>query len=890
MRSRSALGVLAGAAFAIGFTTFADAQYVEVPTFLAGTPTFAPYLQEIDVAVGTDGNVAIVWGEFGAHPGLASRVVARSFSPSGVALGPPNRVDTSGGAFWPELVADDTGGYVVGWKYTPDGIGGWLYSRRLDAQARGVASEVRVDKPNFGPVVEHDLTYLPSGPVYLWVQNGFWSRRYNEVSQPLESAAQIGNNFPGFHAATAALPDGGFVVVWADTWQAQYSWARTYFADGQPRGAAFAIDAIGLVDRVAAGPNGDIVAVGGQTGDVWMRRFRANGTFVGARQVVRALPADTYAEADAAFDSRGNVLVVWSEFTLGSGLLQAPRMRAYDAARVALGPDVALSDVPAGAVRTARLHDDCFVNAFYSQSRAYGNVVCLCSSSSSGCGDGTLDGQCELCDDGNTTSGDGCDSNCTPSGCGNGIVGGDETCDDGNRADGDGCDANCTITRCGNGVVTQNEQCDDGNPTDGDGCESNCTITGCGNKILTAGEECDDGNHADGDGCDSNCTRTRCGNKITAPPETCDDGNSENGDGCDANCTTTGCGNEILTAGEECDDGNRASADRCDAQCLTESCGNERIEGNEQCDDGNTTAGDGCEGDCTLPDVHDSVLFALDPLDIALDRGTETTTRELILQVQNADVLPKRESPGHVMRLTGSDGDCPPGTLSAMPDFESGMGGVQDTVQVDGGLPATAHARITVSRKTFAPFDRRVPERCTLWFAVAGVPEGLYDPTPDNNVVALELNVYDSDAAIGQGEDEIFVQSLRPTTVKIPSGQTSVVEQVKPTVRRAGKKELEDAGLDVIVTAGDGDCPKGTIGVADFDRRAAGTQNRMLLRRGKRARGVIALVVRSDLFTSTTDESPRRCTAVLTISGERDIDPSNNTTRLVIDVLDRNDY
>jgi len=301
-------------------------------------------------------------------------------------------------------------------------------------------------------------------------------------------------------------------------------------------------------------------------------------------------------------------------------------------------------------------------------------------------------------------------------------------------------------------------------------------------------------------------------------------------------------------------------------------------------------SGDGCEADCTLPEIHDSVLFSIKPIHIRLPSGPEPTTRNLVLQVQNADVLPERETPGHVMRLSGSDGDCPAGTLSRMPDFEAGIGGVQDTKQVDGGLPATALADLTVSRATFAPVDRRVPVRCTLWFTVTAVPENLYDPTPDNNVVAVELNVYDKDARILQTEDEVFIQSLAPELVKIPRGQTERVERVKPTILRAGKRTLEDAGMDVVVTAGDGDCPKGTIGIADFDRRTAGTQNSMVLRRGKRARGALALVVRSDAFTSETDESPRRCTAVLSIAGAADTDPSNNTTRLVVDVIDRTDY
>ena len=43
---------------------------------------------------------------------------------------------------------------------------------------------------------------------------------------------------------------------------------------------------------------------------------------------------------------------------------------------------------------------------------------------------------------------------------------------------GDGCDTNCTATGCGNGIVTAGEQCDDGNTTSGDGCNPDCTFSG----------------------------------------------------------------------------------------------------------------------------------------------------------------------------------------------------------------------------------------------------------------------------------------------------------------------------------------------------------------------------------------------------------------------------
>jgi cysteine-rich repeat protein len=216
----------------------------------------------------------------------------------------------------------------------------------------------------------------------------------------------------------------------------------------------------------------------------------------------------------------------------------------------------------------------------------------------------------EQCDDGNLSNGDGCDSNCQLAVCGNGIMVPPELCDDGNATSGDGCDSNCTPTACGNHVVTFGEACDDGNQTNGDGCDSNCRPTGCGSGIVTAGEVCDDGNLVNGDGCDSNCKPTACGNGVVVAPEVCDDGNSFDGDGCDQSCKPTGCGNGVVTGGEVCDDGNLVNGDGCDSNCKPTGCGNGVVTAGEQCDDGNSTDGDGCDSNCTVTVCGNCILTA----------------------------------------------------------------------------------------------------------------------------------------------------------------------------------------------------------------------------------------------------------------------------------------
>ena len=132
----------------------------------------------------------------------------------------------------------------------------------------------------------------------------------------------------------------------------------------------------------------------------------------------------------------------------------------------------------------------------------------------------------------------------SPPGCGDGNIGPLEVCDDGNTAAGDGCDATCS--------VEPNYNCTA--PATG---PSVCEMIGCGDGILQTGETCDDHNTAAGDGCDATC-------------------HIESGYICDTTvapsvCAHPGCGNHILEpATEECEDGNTTAGDRCSPTCTLE--------------------------------------------------------------------------------------------------------------------------------------------------------------------------------------------------------------------------------------------------------------------------------------------------------------------------------
>ena len=233
---------------------------------------------------------------------------------------------------------------------------------------------------------------------------------------------------------------------------------------------------------------------------------------------------------------------------------------------------------------------------------------------------------------------------------------------------------------CGNGILDRGEECDDGNTTSGDGCSSHCMLQGwgpctsaacvnrtvCGNGILTSDETCDDGNTVSGDGCSSDCQSIEagwhcrmigtpcspiCGDSTLRGSETCDDGNTMDGDGCSVYCLTEPgwncasgtcvqvssvdggidsggqqprCGDGIMSGAEECDRG-AMNADTeyggCTTQCFAGPfCGDGIVNGREECDlsdqNGSIDGPDGCSLGCAKPHYcGDGVLDS--------DRGEE---------------------------------------------------------------------------------------------------------------------------------------------------------------------------------------------------------------------------------------------------------------------------
>jgi cysteine-rich repeat protein len=220
--------------------------------------------------------------------------------------------------------------------------------------------------------------------------------------------------------------------------------------------------------------------------EIWMVRFTEDGQALGSHRV--EIPSnDVISEADVAIDPLGKIFVVWSEYQNPGEGIRPPRARAFDPDGNAVTFGFWPTSDDAAEIRTALLPDGNFVNFWYSNNRVKAHVVSIPPPSGVVCGDGDAVFGFEECDDGEDNSDtvpDACRLNCLNPRCGDDVTDSSETCDDGNTTSCDGCSATCQAEPgggCGDGILNSacGEQCDDGNLTMQDGCDQLCTVEPC---------------------------------------------------------------------------------------------------------------------------------------------------------------------------------------------------------------------------------------------------------------------------------------------------------------------------------------------------------------------------------------------------------------------------
>lgn len=281
----------------------------------------------------------------------------------------------------------------------------------------------------------------------------------------------------------------------------------------------------------------------------------------------------------------------------------------------------------------------------------------------------------------------------------------------------------------------------------------------------------------------------------------------------------------------------------------------------------------------------DAVVAVVAPLRAVIPSDKTHITKKVRIAVANANATAPQ-----TIELTAAAFDCPSGIILAEPDFELSVPGIQPTITLDPGKQRQAVMTLNITTD-FENLNRKTPNRCAIQFTVASTSPGNVDPTPSNNTSWMEVNGFDLSDPEQNVVHETIVDSYRaahPGKIEIFTGQTAKTDIVRVVVMNADADEVP--GDTITLTADDGDCPAGTVGVPDFDADTPGTQNSVVVAGQKSARGSLTVSVNAADFYSANRRALGRCTASLTASGPGgDSDPSNNTTRLQINVFDRND-
>jgi photosystem II stability/assembly factor-like uncharacterized protein len=289
--------------------------------------------------------------------------------------------------------------------------------------------------------------------------------------------------------------------------------------------------------------------------------------------------------------------------------------------------------------------------------------------------------------------------------------------------------------------------------------------------------------------------------------------------------------------------------------------------------------------------AHDTFVLQVPPIKILLPPRVPSISQTIKVTVENSDVLPSNELPGHTVQLVAQDGDCPAGTVG-VPDFKN-SNAAQNTFFLEGGRSKAALVPIQVDRADVpnASSDKS-PHRCTLIFKASTVLAGNVEPTNDNNTISAELNFGLTSPTAPVTGSEVLVRSLTPLSVSVKRGISVVQKTLKVSVTNGKPSVSNDLGRLITVATDDGTCPAGTVGAVSFDA-IGGRHNTVTVKNGKTVTGSLIVTIDNQAFRAANGKSPARCTAQIsaTMSGAGiDPDTSNNTAQLPIDVVDENDF
>ncbi len=241
---------------------------------------------------------------------------------------------TAGGQTSPSITALSDGGYVVVWQSAnQDGSGSGIYGQRYDATGLAAGAEFQINQYTQSDQNNAQLVGLSNGGfAVVWQsdnQNGedfdIYARVYEENGTPVGDEFHVniydtsGNQLA---PEIAALPDGGFTVIWSTYDRKNYDIAGQRFdSSGNHIDQEFVVGTARVKSedsqKISVLEDGSFVVVwhsyvpGSSKYDILGQRYNPDGTAAGAEFLINTSTARDQDFPEIASLEGGGFVVVW---------------------------------------------------------------------------------------------------------------------------------------------------------------------------------------------------------------------------------------------------------------------------------------------------------------------------------------------------------------------------------------------------------------------------------------------------------------------------------------------------------------------------------------------------------------------------------------------------
>ena len=193
--------------------------------------TFTSSVQYQSHVVGlAGGGFAVVWASFGQDAASTYGVFGQRYDSAGVEQGGEFQVNTHTTSTQeaPRVAALTDGGMVVVWRSdgAQDGSGSGIFGQRFDAAGNPVGGEFRVNENTGSSQTQPDVVALDTGGfVVSWTDEsgrdgsswGLFAQEYDALGHRVDGEFQVNTEFSStqYQGSLAALPGGNFVAAWS---------------------------------------------------------------------------------------------------------------------------------------------------------------------------------------------------------------------------------------------------------------------------------------------------------------------------------------------------------------------------------------------------------------------------------------------------------------------------------------------------------------------------------------------------------------------------------------------------------------------------------------------------------------------------------------------------